>query len=354
MENPLPWLNIRLRVALIGLGGLLGSLIFLLLWSEGALTSPSATWTTLENAIITLIGEYPDKPKTVPGQVFQLLLFIFGTFVFGAIVGKFSSFFVTQALSQESRVKPFNDHIIICNWNEKAVAIIHQLLQANRSQPRDIVIISASEIEDQTDLGDRPNIYFVQADPTHHATLEKHRALQAKAIILLADEDTDGPDEKNALIALAVKHLEQTPGQEKDIHVIAELVKLNRHRHLKEAGVDEVISAREYSSGIIAQSALFVNMSVVYQQLLTYSDDTNEFYFLEPGKYPPQLVGMSFCAMSEWISEYSAAHPRNPILLMGIKRPSGEILLNPRTCDFTGLGRDDTLIVMAFQHIDSL
>jgi len=129
----------------IGLG-MVGAVVGILLWSEGGFADPATAWEIITNVLITLVGEYPDKPKTILGQVFQLLLLLFGTFIFGALVGKFSSFFVTQALLQEKNMQVFNDHIIICNWNEKAPAVIHQLLQGNQKQPRDIVVISASEI----------------------------------------------------------------------------------------------------------------------------------------------------------------------------------------------------------------
>jgi len=246
----------------------------------------------------------------------------------------------------------FNDHIIICNWNEKAPAVIHQLLQGNQKQPRDIVVISASEIPQKNEFISQTHVHFVQADPTHHATLQKFFAPQAKAIILLADEDTQGPDEKNALIALAIKHLERTPQIERNIHVVAELVNLDRYRHLKEAGVDEMVSARDYSSGIIAQSALFKNMSVVYQQLLTYTEDTNEFYFIEPGNYPLNWQGLSFGELTQQVSRLS--QPEQPFILVGIRRGDGTILLNPKRSQFQHLAPDDTLIIMAFEYIARL
>ncbi|BCX12816.1 MAG: hypothetical protein KatS3mg067_1754 [Thermosynechococcus sp.] len=122
---------------------------------------------------------------------------------------------------------------------------------------------------------------------------------QAKAIILRADVDMAVPDEKNVLIALVVKHLEKTPGHEQDIYVVAELVNSDRQRHLKEAGVDEVIFSQDYSSGILssgilAQGALFRQMPKVYRQLLTYSDHPNEFYFIEPRYYPATFMASHF------------------------------------------------------------
>ncbi|AFY62047.1 TrkA family potassium uptake protein [Synechococcus sp. PCC 6312] len=340
-----------LLVAIVGLG--LVGLVGLLLWTEGA-TSQDQAWELLENVIITLLGEYPDRPKTLTGQVLQLLLFIFGTFVFGAVIGRVSSFFVMRSLQRKTIMKQFQDHIIICNWNLKAVAILQQLIEANKQHQREIVIISTADVKLPEDLQTRSDIYLIQADPTHHATLAKYGATQAKSVILLADEDSESPDAKNALIALAIKHLEEAPGLEQHIHVVAELVNLDRQRHLKEAGVDEIISAREYSSGIIAQSALFKNMSVVYQQLLTYSEDTNEFYFIDPDRYPSQLIGKTFEELSQWINQYSRKHPENPVLLLGVKRGNGEILLNPRHSSFQHLEAQDSLIVMAFKNVTRL
>ncbi|APB35206.1 Ion transport 2 domain protein [Gloeomargarita lithophora Alchichica-D10] len=336
---------------LIGLG-MVGVVVVILLWSEGGFADPATAWEVFTNILITLVGEYPDKPKTILGQIFQLLLLLFGTFIFGAIVGKFSSFFVTQALLQEENMQVFNDHIIVCNWNEKAPTVIHQLLQGNQQHPRHIVVISASEIPQKAEFASQMHVHFVQADPTHHATLQKFSASQAKAVILLADEETQGPDEKNALIALAIKHLEQDSNICKNIHVVAELVNFERYRHLKEAGVDEMVSVRDYSSGIIAQSALFKNMSVVYQQLLTYTDDTNEFYFMEPGNYPVSWQGLSFAELTQNVARFG--QPEQPLILVGIRRGNGDILLNPKRSQFQRLAPDDTLIIMAFQVVERL
>lgn len=346
-----PWrLPLFLSLALLFLFAIIG----LLIWDEVIVVSERSSWEVLENVIITLMGEYPDKPTTVLGRILQLFLLVFGTLVFGTIVGKMSSVFVTRALAEEKLMKEFKNHVIICNWNDKAGGIIRQLIQGNNGNQMDIVVVSGSAIENSRNFKDRCDVYFIQDDPTHHDTLSSLQASQAKSIILLADEHTVSPDEKNALIALAVKHLEQIPGQKKDIHVVAELVNLNLRRHLLEAGVDEVISARDYSSGIIAQSAMFKNMSVVYQQLLTYSNDTNEFYFINPGNYPQHFLGKTFKELTRLVSNYEETHPDNPLILVGIKLGNGQILLNPKPNTFNKLARDDSLIVMAFYYITKI
>ncbi|WP_430711907.1 NAD-binding protein [Nodosilinea sp. AN01ver1] len=353
---PLKWLSLKAlspqRLIALVVPLALATVVGLLLWHEGRGADGTTPWEVLENIVITLMGEYPDKPKSPVGRVLQLLLLISGTFIFGAISGKISSIFVTQALRSETHVSVFKDHIIICNWNDKATGIIDQLIEGNKASPIDIVVVAASVVSDRDRLPER--VHVIQDDPTHHATLERLCAPQAKAVILLADEDTEAPDEKNALIALAIKHLERLPGQQTDIHVIAELVNLSRRRHLQEAGVDEVASARDYSAGIMAQSAMFKNMSVVYQQLLTYSDDSNEFYFIDPGRYPSGLAGKTFAELSQWVSTYSATQTDNPLLLIGVRRGNGEILLNPKPRSFDRLAADDALVVMAFRKVDRI
>jgi voltage-gated potassium channel len=343
---------IKLLLACLAVLLVLACLIGLLYWAERSLAPEMGFWGVLENAIIVLMGEYPDKPSSALGRVAQLVLLVFGTLMFGAIVGKISSFFVTHALWKEKAMKSFKDHLIICNWNPKAPGIIRQLLDANHESSRDIVVISASPTDPKQEFEGKEGIYFIQDDPTHHAILGKLNASEAKAVILLADEQSAEPDDKNALIALAIKHLERTPGKEKDIHVVAELVNHERHRHLLEAGVDEVVSGRDYSSGIIAQSALFQNMSKVYQNLLTYSGDTNELYFIEPNRYPQSFLGLSFAELCQQVCQRNAAE--NPLLLLGVKRGNGKILLNPQKHSFTELLAEDSLIVMAFHFVDRI
>ena len=348
--------RVKLFLALFCAVVLLVGLVALLAWSEGAFKSVSSFWQIVENSVIILMGEYPDKPTTAAGRVLQLILLVFGTLVFGTIVGKVSSLFVTSALNKEKKMKNYKDHIVICNWNSKAAGIIRQMLQADTETTPDIVVVSTSDVQNCEEFSDSDSesLYFVKDDPTHHATLKRLGASRSKAVILLADEEMEAPDEKNALIALAVKHLEHDENKKKDIHVVAELMNPDRERHLQEAGVDEVISARDYSSGIIAQSAFFANMSTVYQRLLTYSGDSNEMYFIKPGNYPASFVGASFAELGHKISERNTSYPESPLLLLGVKRSDGSILLNPQQKQFGQLKQDDTLIVMAFQHVEEI
>jgi Trk K+ transport system NAD-binding subunit len=284
----------------------------------------------------------------------------------------------------------------------------------NNSKKRTrILIITSSIIENQDDIIEEYHgceLYFIHDDPSHHNVLKKYGALTAKSIILLADEQTQNPDEKNALIALAVKHLEDEDdeknttkhGVSKDIRVIAELSDNSRSAYLTNAGADEVIG-KNYSAGIIAQTAIFKGMSLMFNNLLTYSNNTNEIYFIGSDNYPENWQGQTFDELSDTIAKYYSTQAnkvavrcqcpnvaseacnkrkkcyknsnckinncslikreKKPLLLLGIKLSdknshstalSERIVLNPIREKFDKLSQGDALIIMSYNSIDKL
>ena len=325
--------------------------VFIVYKQEKALSPELTYFEELENSMIVVMGEYPDKPRSVSARIFQLVLLGFGVLLLGTVVGKISSIFVTHALKTGRKMKKYNDHIIICNWNENAESVIRQLINSNLGTSLDILVLSPELIAEESLFEEFENLYFSQRDPTQHQTLLELNAHKARSIILLADMQSESPDDKNALIALAVKHLEKDKNI--DVHVVAELVNLDRKRHLLEAGVDEVVCSMGFTSGIIAQSALYKNMSEVYQRLLSYSDETNEIYFIAPGKYPVEFIGKDFPALSKMLNERRQSNLDNPALLLGVKHQN-EIILNPKKDNFSALEKEDSLIVMAFSHIEQI
>lgn len=327
--------------------------------------SPKVTfYDEFENSAIALLGEYPDRPKSLVARIFQLVLLAFGVLIFGYIVSRVSSVFVAISL-KKVKMGNYKDHIIICNWNDDAPRIIEQLM---KSQPnRDIVVISADSVDLNKKVflseDDLERLYCEHRDPTLHENLKALGACDAKSVIILSDPGTDDPDGKTALIALAIKHLEKNSDEktkdgghvtEKDIHVIAELIDPSRERHLLEAGADEVVCSKDYAAGIIAQSANFAKMSNIYKRLLTYTDETNEIYYVK--KYPPGFIGKSFTELQGAIGETQTAR-KSPTLLIGVKRPladtknKNEIFLNPRESELGQLKNGDELIVMSYENI---
>ncbi len=343
-------LRIQLVILLILLAVTIGVYVA---YTQEKQVTPSITITdVIENTIVAMLGEYPDPPHSPVARELQLLWFIFSVVIAGVVIGKISSIFVTYSLKQRSKMKEFKDHIVICNWNQRAEEIIRQLFDSHVNGDLDVVVVSASPINEiELNENDQEHFMFIQNDPTQHNVLSSVNVRGAKSIIILADEQTENPDDKSVLIALAVKHLEAKHDQ--DMHVVAELININRKRHLQDAGADEVVCSMSYSSGIIAQSALFKNMSEIYQRLLSYSNDTNEIYFVPPERYSSEYIGLDFVSLSHSINRKRHQANEPPALLLGI-RHNGKIMLNPRPTEFAGLSQGDFLIVMAFENIKML
>jgi voltage-gated potassium channel len=194
-------------------------------------------------------------------------------------------------------------------------------------------------------ISEYKKVFFVKSDPTLHEVLKESKAHKAKSVIILAEAECADPDAKTALISLAITKLEKDLPRKP--HIIAEVIDHNKIQHLVDAGVDEWVCSTDFGLGIIAQSAVFGKLSVVYQQLLTYSKDTNEIYVVVDGKYAQSMKGMTFGEASRLFNSYRDLE--NPVILVGIKR-KGTVILNPRNEEFDIIKDGDDLIVMSFDQ----
>lgn len=314
-----------------------------LVYIEEKKCDPNATYIDeLQNATITIMGEYPEKPHSTIAKLYQLFLLAVGVLLLGTIVGKISSIFVTKKLTERRKMN-FKNHIVICNWNNNAKTIIEQLRASNEIV--DVVIATTSILESsERAFVEKHDIHHIQSDPTSHDSLIQLNIKDAKSVILLADIYSDNPDDKNVLTALAIKKYEREIA--KNVVVIAELVKPERRQNLLDAGADEIICEQEFTAGIIAQTSLYDNMANVYQRLLSYSDDSNEIYFIAP-ESPDAYVGKNFTELSHLVTEKNAGRRKKPVILLGVKR-GDEILLNPGVDNFSTFEKDDEIIVMAY------
>lgn len=300
--------------------------------------------------LVFFLGEYGDTPKTQAGKILSVVLFILGIVVVAAFIGKIASIFIELRM-EVKMPKGMERHIVLCNWNNQSDRIIRELHSSLAVPETDIIVISEREI-DEAELRVNPEyerVYFIRSDPTLHEVLRRARAHHAKSVIILADPECSDPDAKTALISLAITKLEQHVEQKP--HIIAEVINHDKVQHLVDAGVDEWVCSANYGLGIIAQSALYGKLSDVYEQLLTYSEDTNEIYLVDSEKIPRCFFGKTFQEVTELLNQNR--HAENPAILVGVKRDE-RVLLNPRCDEFDTFKPGDSLIVMSFDQPDLL
>ncbi len=298
--------------------------------------------------LVFFLGEYGDTPKTEVGKVLSVLLFVLGIVVVAAFIGKIASFFIEMKL-EVKMPKGMERHIVICNWHNQGDRIVKELHSPLAAPDRDILIVTEHPIN-EAELRISPayeRVYFIRSDPTMHDVLRKARAHHAKSVIILADPESSDPDAKTALISLAItkleKHVERQP------HIIAEVTNHHKIQHLIDAGVDEWVCSSNYGLGIIAQSALYGKLSEVYEQLLTYSEETNEIYLVDAGDVPESFQGKNFQEVAALLNENR--HADNPAVLIGVKRDN-QVILNPRRHEFQLFKPGDGLVILSFDRPD--
>lgn len=296
---------------------------------------------------VLYLGEYENfGPKTIIGKVISIVSLLIGVAIVATFIGKVASLFI-HLKGVVKMPKNLGEHIVICNWNDRGDRIVREIHSPLAEPETEIVVIAKQDIEEEElrMSTEYEKVFFIRSDPTLHRVLKKARAHLAKSVIILASDECSDPDGTTALISLAITKLEKDLPRKP--HIVAEVINHNKTQHLLDAGVDEWVCSSDYGLGIIAQCALYGKLSDVYQQLLTYSKDTNEIYMVDSTRYPEELMGHSFVELAKIINENR--NPENPIILIGIKR--GErVIMNPKIGEFDALQKDDSLIVMSFDQ----
>ncbi|MCK5145391.1 TAXI family TRAP transporter solute-binding subunit [bacterium] len=304
---------------------------------------------TFWTSIVYMISGFEGAgPISSGGKIASILIFIGSIGILGSVTGKFASLFIDQRSSKMP--KRMNEHIAICNWNNKADTIVKELHHPGAEPETEIIILANTMInEEELRKNSRyENVYFIKGDPILHDTLKAARIHHAKSIIVLANPNIDDPDPCTAIICLAIRRLIMnavTP------HIICEVMNPNKRKHVLDAGANEVVTAGLYRTGIMLQSALNKHLSDVYHQLLVISDDTNEFYFIDNRSYPVFLLGKTFKELVMLLND--RCEKNNPLILVGIRR-GNKVMLNPKNSSkdteksFNVLKENDVLIVMAF------
>lgn len=301
---------------------------------------------------IYVLSGYEDRPPvTLLGRIVSIFIFVLSVLFLGAVAGRFAAAFIQR--EEFKMPRDVENHIVICNWNDRGKRVVAELRHPEGRPDTDIVIID-DKLLNERELSRMPGfnkIFCIHKDPIRHGTLKTARVSVADTIIVLADNQSPDPDAKSAMIILALL----SECKRKRPHIIAEVVNIDNTLHLKDAGANETICTTEIGVGILAHCALNKQLSVVYKDLLTYSFEGNEIYIIPSGSYPQHFVGKTFGQCAQEL--YQDRDHNNPVILLGVRR-GDEVIMNPRQ-SAARLGRDefvieedDALIAMAFMAPD--
>ncbi len=309
---------------------------------------PKAYWNI---AIYFFSGLDGPQPVTLTGRIIVTLVLVFSVGMVAVFTGIIASFLVESRIGSGRRMPKYNlkDHIVICNWNEKATPIIGQLHARIIKSRRPIVVVSKhTEAGDLPEKDDDPafeDVFLVRGDPANEIILKRAAVGDAYSVLILADPGEGHlADAKSILIAMAVRAV---AGNGR-VHICVEGLDPANVQHLRRAGADEIVGASDFAMMLLAQSMLAHGLSIVYRDLLSVTGDTNEIYF---HPVPRAFIGKSFEELGAAIFQNNRGE--NPCILIGAKTEKG-ILVNPRKHEIDAFSEGDQVIVVALENPDHL
>ena len=269
----------------------------------------------------------------------SLMTTLFGVLVVASLIGVISAAFddrIAQLRKGRSAVLE-RGHTVILGWNSKVFTIISELVVANESEHKPVVVVLADR--DRVDMEQAiaekvPRLLNTKVVCRSGNTLDQDEILRAnpydaRAIIVLGDEDAVDVDASTIKTTLALTNHPERPAGE--ISVVGEITRPENLAIAQLVGKDEAqwILPLEAISKVTVQTCRQSGLSRVYSELLQFDGD--ELYFTEQ----PTLTGLSY---------FECQLRFDSSTVIGLVGPAG-VVLNPPAEQI--LAADEQLIVIA-------
>ncbi|WP_035245935.1 potassium channel family protein [Desulfogranum mediterraneum] len=302
-ENVIKLLGVIL-VIVLGSGYLIASF-------EPGVSFASGLWWSI--VTLTTVGYGDISPSTAEGRVLAVIIMFFGIGLLGILSASLASMLITMRIRENrgmeaSRVR---DHIIICEWNYRARAILKELRSDPQTAESPIVLIA--DIEEKP--VDDANLVFVRG-VVHEESLTRANLQEAATVIILGDDamEATARDAKVVLTTLTVESLNP------QVYSVVELVDKTNEQHCRRANANEIIVGSELNSHLIASAASDHGISRIISELLS-SRYGNELYSMP---VPEQLVNANF------LDAFISMKSEHNTIVFGIQKGrGGDFISNP-------------------------
>jgi voltage-gated potassium channel Kch len=360
------WLAVWV-LSLFGLVLLFGSVLMYVLESRANPSFASLEEASHSTLIYLVSGAEDRQPRTPWGWRCFGLIAITGL----GLTAYFTGNFVSELLFRGRRVMDRDvarQSFLVIGWNPRARQIIEELFRAFEvGLARHLITVLSDRKVDPSRVADLDSrgVTFVTGDAFDKKVLERLGAHEARAVVILANRTVQDPDGHSAVIVLALTGLfkdeQLTP--ERRPRICVEVVNHRKTALIRDAGADDTICHEDYGLGVLAQSALVSSIGEVYQELLAYAPETNEFHVLRspatagaPSDIPAEvwerlLKGKSFREAADVFNR--ARDDRNPVILVGLRR-GGRLLLNPLEPERVQPGDELLTIARGFPTLEPL
>ena len=296
-------------------------------WFEPEVGFGSGLWWSI--VTLTTVGYGDISPSTPGGRFVAIVIMFFGIGLLGTLSASLAAIIISHRMKERKGMcaAEIQDHIILCEWNHRARAILKELRTDAHTRNNNIVLIAD---EDEKPVDD-DKLFFIKGS-VNEETLEKANLNKAKTVVVLGDDKLEATS-RDAKVVLATLTIESLA---KDVYTVVELVDKANVVHCRRAQADEIIVGSELSSHLIASAAIDHGISGVVSELLSTQYGNEIFSMPLPSEYHGKAFIDLFVGMKR---------DKQSIVLGIQKGSSGELVSNPPS-DYI-LSAKDRLVVIS-------
>lgn len=307
---------------------LLGSLGYV--WLEGWSFFDALYLTVIT---LTTVGYGDLHPTTPAGKLYTIVLILVGVgfmlYVITSLARVVVEGEIREVLGRRKllkQIKKLHDHYIICGFGRIGEIIARQLKE------RGIPLVIIENNPDLAPVLEESGYYYILGDASKEEVLLEAGIERAKGLVAVVSSDAH-----NVFITLTARSLNP------NLFIVARGAEPGSQQKLLRAGADRVESPYELGGRKMAQTILRPNVTTFIDLAMKEEVDLSmEEIVVTPGS---PLVGVAL--------KDSGIRQKLNIIVVAIKRASGEMLFNPspETQIFAG----DTLIALGMrQSLDEL
>ncbi len=301
-----------------------------------------AAWTFIADA-----GTQGGEQSTLTRAI-ALVITVGGMMIFALLLGLVSETLgerVDELKKGRSRVIE-SDHSLILGWNEKIFTLVQQLIEANASRRRAVVVILSDRPKEEMEEALRDAIADFKSttvvcrsgDTTMASDLRKVNAQGARSIVVLGDDHD--PEESDIRATKTVLALRRGVGPLAG-HLVVELME-SASRPMVEMvghGAVEVVSARDLIGRLMVQTSRQNGLAHAYARLLCF--EGSEFYLKEWKEAHGRYFGEVWGYFPETVVCGVMPNPNGP----NAPKEGPPVILNPP--DDYVIGPGDQLLFLA-------
>lgn len=279
------------------------------------------------------------------GWGFRILMLILptlgGIFVISSLIGIIATA-VEEKLADLRKGRSLvleSNHTVILGWSSQIFSIISEVIEANSSLPRHVIVLLADrdkvEMEDElrTRLPNRRNTTIIcrSGSPSDTSAIEVVSLHTARSILILSGE-TEQPDFEVIKTILAITN--NPDRKEHKYNIVTEMAEKANIDVVQMLGKNDnlsVLNSKDIIARVIAQTSRQSGLSLIYTDMLNFDGD--EIYFKEV----PQMVGKTYA---------ETLHLYEDVCVMGLyDSQTGSAALNPPMS--TLIAEQHRLVVLA-------